>query len=1138
MIAIVITIHANPATGAKMTSGPLSTELKRVVRERMGPNAAKRFNPGQIRRWLGLSEDDIDRETFRKVWSESYEPSQAVADRVREKLKATAGPVFPPNGRETCKLVSSFLGSGNALFTIERQSGADLYVRVSLGGHLHLIRCVEDEPSPAFVQDTYFDPHVVDIEEKGLGTRYESATLLTHRTFSPNSVAQRSKKGVVNVMRVSEFVGRFFPPASILEKMRARLSEAGLQRDGAERAIPAVFLESNQRHVDNVLEEVFNELSDDEPVALAILGHPGSGKSSLLRRISVRIIENTVSRLHASFPLPVIVKPRHITSTIDVIRSVSMAVEEAYDQRVEPELLRHLIHEGRLIVLIDALDECPMLSRGYQLADFLRAVRGLMNGASKIVLTLRPEMFSTADREAATFEQHAILRVLLHPLTEREALAGLAAHVGAAAAERLQSSDESSIGGPIRDLIRTPYFLEVVRSVSSIDWISVAAGTTPPERRTTQIFQLFTQYAAEWMDREALRAVGSALGLSSQDRMNFCEIMACLSIDPVVDGEVGIDLLERAVRQHYFVLGARTRQEAVDAFDGFLRDAQLSMFLIREGDVFRFAHQSIRNYFYGCAIAKDITDRDRKFRALGVAPLRRSMALTPAFVYGFLKQFNDQPIKLSNELLDNIRENGLKNGNSTSVTTTVANLVFLIQWMSFNIAVDAKISLKHLALPFANLDSIIVDDTTHHAISVENANVEYAESQQLAALPPALGPIHATLRDVKPLRLAERMTRIGELREYCWKNGLLNKGTQHWGGCEWAIVPGGRWQVVLAKPRETQSRSTAGGVRTAGHSPVPSQTTSQRADVLIPSFLMMRHPVTNGQFLQFVQSNPERSPFRLRVSTGKDYQLRGWDRMLRERQQRDVKEWVLKELPADWLCAPLVYVDWESATAFASFHGWFLPTEAEYEIAGRMYLSDDVMNSRLSLDGPNDSDFPWGTSADVEKFAICATPGKETSLLPNWDCTVAGPKDASGSSMIPLFERWLNENREIAQNVPFHLVGGVREWVACAWSANWPLYRHRAECPELSPYNDGLAALTESADSPSAARRVLLPSEVADTYTLRGGSFHLRPSECRLSYRAPLSPGNVNPDAGFRCTRSIFPTRGLGAVNTEVALHR
>jgi formylglycine-generating enzyme required for sulfatase activity len=142
--------------------------------------------------------------------------------------------------------------------------------------------------------------------------------------------------------------------------------------------------------------------------------------------------------------------------------------------------------------------------------------------------------------------------------------------------------------------------------------------------------------------------------------------------------------------------------------------------------------------------------------------------------------------------------------------------------------------------------------------------------------------------------------------------------------------------------------------------------------VHVSPFYIEEHPVTNLQFSNFIQANPE------------------WSKQAAIDRLKNVyylKEWDGDEFPSGKDDYPVVYVSWYAAEAYARWAGRRLPTEAEWEFALR--------------DGRHEKNhvYPWGDhiSSIPNEFHLAMSAKKITPVKKATPRSSYGLYDMSGN---------------------------------------------------------------------------------------------------------------------------------------------
>ncbi len=160
-------------------------------------------------------------------------------------------------------------------------------------------------------------------------------------------------------------------------------------------------------------------------------------------------------------------------------------------------------------------------------------------------------------------------------------------------------------------------------------------------------------------------------------------------------------------------------------------------------------------------------------------------------------------------------------------------------------------------------------------------------------------------------------------------------------------IPANLDNMALIPAGEFQMGSNDGESFSDEH---PTQT------VFLDAFYIDKYPVTNAQYMAFVNANPQwskpRSVTKFISATYHDgYYLSHWNK---------------NNYPEGKADHPIVYISWYAAMAYAQWVGKRLPTEAEWEKAARGGLTDQK--------------YPWGNSIDTGKANCDKNVGSTTPI--------------------------------------------------------------------------------------------------------------------------------------------------------------
>ena len=251
----------------------------------------------------------------------------------------------------------------------------------------------------------------------------------------------------------------------------------------------------------------------------------------------------------------------------------------------------------------------------------------------------------------------------------------------------------------------------------------------------------------------------------------------------------------------------------------------------------------------------------------------------------------------------------------------------------------------------------------------------------------------------------------------------------HADGAESSIGRDGAAMVVI--PAGPFFMGVPDGARDGGLDEYPNH------EVDLEAYAIDKYEVTNGQYLEFLRATGHRTP-----SHPTDFSKNLWQGGL---------------MPESIVSLPVVNVDWFDAEAYCRWAGKRLPTEAEWEKAGR---------------GPDDRRFPWGNVEPTERHL-------------NFNRSWQGEK-----TLVPVGSY---EKGKSPYGV-YDMAGNVWEWVA-----DWYDATYYARSPRRNPQGPV-----------TGTRRVI-----------RSSGWQVETPQVRIFTRIASQPLDRNHSTGFRCAATL-----------------
>ena len=180
----------------------------------------------------------------------------------------------------------------------------------------------------------------------------------------------------------------------------------------------------------DALTELRSMVADYDGRFIVVLGDFGYGKTFLLRELTRRIHEDRLPPV-----VPILIPLRELEKAHSLDQLLASHLSGHGEELIDLPLLRHLIREGRVLLLFDGFDELALRVTYERAAEHLDALVRAAEGRAKVVLTSRTQHF-LSDREVETALSARIAGVpgrallKLNPFTDDQILAFLAKLLG------------------------------------------------------------------------------------------------------------------------------------------------------------------------------------------------------------------------------------------------------------------------------------------------------------------------------------------------------------------------------------------------------------------------------------------------------------------------------------------------------------------------------------------------------------------------------------------------------------------------------------------------------------------------------------------------------------------------------------
>ncbi|MFL6518975.1 MAG: SUMF1/EgtB/PvdO family nonheme iron enzyme [Chthoniobacterales bacterium] len=721
------------------------------------------------------------------------------------------------------------------------------------------------------------------------------------------------------------------------------------QRQSAQRTTSGQLRSGSQNaSLRTIIPTVLQVLRHEPETVTVLLGDVGSGKTTLLRRLWFEMAEARLEQNEA-VPLPIYISlnrfrdvrwgdlsswgsahlgPTPVPPSFRAI--ISDILQYEYNLPLSWATLPEECRKQPLAFLFDGLDEMTFETSEAATENTLRFLAVFSLWGARVLISCRTHFLRSDDELRrlldAVLPQSKSSTIIkcekFSPAQVRHYIETMS-HSQAAAAECQRFVREAFRG--TEQLARRPFLLEILVTNPTMwqgDEIDRSENAVFEEflnawllRDRWRFAGFLTDYR-EAIERETLTEITAEDGSNANQRgLGWAEELVRHFIELLADDVP----LEEETTINYKAIPDRIRHQFPTLPEVFLNFFEYVLrtcsFLVRDQDGnYGFLHTSIQAYFAACAVLRELRrDRyswDQSGRILPVPRALGRRLLDPK-----VKEYLRLMLTLDDEqrLLNLLRFDTKRTPNTLRYLT--GNCLMILQDRTPTSLSGANLRysyISHATLDGADFTGVdlrdsFIEDTSFRDAVLEGAKIEGAQFVRPNLTGTRLHEVELSngktvVKD--PIGFDPSDRTIPDF--FCTVVEQSAKGDRRCedlrvDSTEMALIEGGRFWMG------TDDDDAPAHERPAHH-------------VELNSFYMDIHPVTNRQFAEFVDANPDWGKEAGIARTKNVYYLSLWANNVPPGELRD---------------HPVVYVSWFAAVAYAQWAGKRLPTEGEWEFALR-----------------------------------------------------------------------------------------------------------------------------------------------------------------------------------------------------------
>ncbi len=343
--------------------------------------------------------------------------------------------------------------------------------------------------------------------------------------------------------------------------------------------------------------EFENWIEDDTKNILFLLGESGLGKTIFSSRFSYVLAKNFLGE-PTGIPAPIYIQLKHYKKSMSIANLIIFHLFNVHNLQLRSfNVFSRLLREGRILLILDGFDEYINDPMSYEAELFLQELFALGSGKAKIALTSHPDYFLYNPDEATNKNIHSskiferfinktnYSLLYLRPFNSDQIKRYVKVKSGI---ENNTFLKNLSAERKLKEIAKFPVLLNLLLELD----------IKKPKNKT----EVFNKYIQKWLDDD-----NWMVHLTSEGKSVLAQELSWLLWDTNAHSIYYTSLPERL--SHYVKKEFKQKRDN----DYLLIDIQETPFMINNGGMCSFIHESFRDYFVAKHITRLMEEGDRAF---------------------------------------------------------------------------------------------------------------------------------------------------------------------------------------------------------------------------------------------------------------------------------------------------------------------------------------------------------------------------------------------------------------------------------------------------------------------------------------------------------------------------------------------